>query len=76
MKAIKLEKSLLVICKVLKLFVNTLTAHDNYSLLDRDNLTHPIQMHISKKQKSFYEFFSSFLKFTLNFEHFRKRRAS
>ena len=33
------KKYLLVICKVLRLFVNTLTANDKYSLLNRDNLT-------------------------------------
>ena len=38
------KKSLLVICKALGLFINSLTAHDNYSLFNRDNLTEPIQM--------------------------------
>ena len=38
-KAINLEIICLVICKVLKLFVNTLTAHDKYSLLNKDSLT-------------------------------------
>ena len=37
------KKSLLVICKILGLFINTLTADDKYSLLNRDNLTQPIQ---------------------------------
>ena len=31
-------------CETLKLFVNTLTADDNYSLLNRDNLKRAIQM--------------------------------
>ena len=38
------KNSLLVICKLLGLFVNTLTAKDKYSLLNRDNLMQPFQM--------------------------------
>ena len=52
---------------------NTLTADDKYSLLKRDNLTQPIQILLSQKQKTFSEFFSPFLKSTLNFEHFQKQ---
>ena len=48
--------SLLVICKTLKLFINTLTADDKYSLLNRDNLTQPIQMLVSEKRKMFLYF--------------------
>ena len=42
-----------MICKVLRLFVNTQTADDKYSLLNRDNLTQPIQMQLSQEQKTF-----------------------
>ena len=42
------KKSLLVICKILGLFVNTLTTGEKYSLLIRDNLTQSIQMQLSK----------------------------
>ena len=38
-----------VICKILRLFVKTLTADDKYSLPNGDNLTQPIQMQLSKK---------------------------
>ena len=34
---------------------------------------HTIQMHLSQKQKIFSEFFSAFLKSTLNSEHFQKK---
>ena len=47
----------MVILKILTLFVNTFTADDKYSLLNRDNLTQPIQMHLYGKQKTFSEFF-------------------
>ena len=62
-----------MLCKILRLFVNTLTADDKYSLLNRDNLTQAIQTLLSQKPKAFSQFFSSFLKSTLNFEHFQKK---
>ena len=55
---VPLEKSLLVIHKILIVFVNTLTADDKHYLLNRDNLTQPIQMQLYQKQKTFLEFFS------------------
>ena len=55
------------------MFPNTLSADGKYSLLDRDNLTQRIQMELSRKQKTFSEFFSSFLKSSLNFEHFQNK---
>ena len=64
---------MLVVWKILKLFVNTLTDDDKYSLLYRDNLMQPIQKLLSQKQKTFSQFFSAFLKFTLNFEDSRKK---
>ena len=64
---------MLVLCKILGLFVNTLTDDDKYSLLYRDNLTQPIQILLSQKQKTFSQFFSTFLKSTLEFETFQKK---
>ena len=64
---------MLVLCKILRLFVKTLTDDDKYSLLYRDNFTQPIQILLSQKQKTFSEFFSPFLKCLLNFEHFHKK---
>ena len=64
---------MLVLCKILRLFVNTLSDDGKYSLLSRDNLTQPIQILLSPKQKTFSEFLSAFLESTLNFEHFQKR---
>ena len=64
---------MLVLCKILGLFVNTLSEDDKYCLLYNDNLLQPIQILLSQKQKTFSEFFSGFLKSTLNFEHFEKK---
>ena len=50
-----------------------MSAVDKYSLLNRDNLTQTIQMELPQKQKSVCNFFSAFLKSSLNFEHFEKK---
>ena len=55
------------------MFVNILTADDKYSLLNRDNLTQPIQMKLSQKQEPFSQISSALLKCTLNLEHFEKK---
>ena len=62
-----------MIWKISKLFPNTLSANGKYSLVDRDNLTQRIEMQLSQKQKTFSQFFSSFLKSSLNLEHFQKK---
>ena len=41
-------------------FVNTLTVNDKHYLLNRDNLTQPIQTHLSQKQRIFLNFFRNF----------------
>ena len=65
-----------MICKISTLFPNTLCADGKYSVLNRDNLTQPIQMQVSRKQKTFSAFFSTFLESSLNFEHFEKKDDS
>ena len=65
--------SVLVIHKILRLFVNTLTVNDKHYLLNRDNLTQPIQIQLSQKQKTFSEFFFAFSKSILNFKHLPKK---
>ena len=70
------KKCFLVTCNISRLFPNSLSADGKYSLLNRDNLTQPIQMWLSQKEKTFCEFFSGFLKSSLNFEHFQKKDDS
>ena len=67
------KKSVLGRRKALELFVNTLTANDKYSLLNRDNLTQQIRTQLSQKQKPFYEFFLKFSKSALNLKYFQKK---
>ena len=64
---------MLVLCKFLRLLVKTLTDDEKYSLLYRDNLTQPIQILLSKKQNTFSDFFSAFLKPISNFAQFQKK---
>ena len=67
------KKSLLVIHKILRPFVNTLAVNDKHYLLNRDNLTRPIQIQLSQKQKIFSQLFFAFLKSVLNFKYFPKK---
>ena len=67
------KKSLLLTCQILGLLVNTLAADEKYPVLNRENLTIPIQMQLSQKQKIFSQFFAAFLEARLNFEHYEKK---
>ena len=55
------------------MFVNTLTADDKYSLLNRNNLRQRIRTPLSQKHKAFSQFFLAFSKSILNFGHVRKK---
>ena len=50
-----------------------MTAVDKCSLPNRDNLITPIHMQLSKKLKTFSQFFLAFSKSRLNFEHFQEK---
>ena len=67
------KKCLLLISQILGLLVNTSAVDEKYPVLNRDNLTIPIQMQLSQKQKTFSQFFAAFLKSTLNFKHFESK---
>ena len=67
------KKSLLVGSKISRLFPHTLSNDGKYSLLNRENLAQSIQTQLSRKQKTFSDFFSALLKSSLNFEHFLKK---
>ena len=67
------KKSVLLICRILGLLVNTFATDKKYPVLNRDNLTIPIQMQLSKKQESFSKFFAPFLKSSWNSECFLKK---
>ena len=62
-----------MIHKILGLFLNTLTVDDKHYMLNRDNLTQPIHIQLSQKQKTFSKFFFAFLKSILNYKHLPKK---
>ena len=55
------------------LLVNTLAADGKYPVLNRDNLTIPILMQLSHKQKCFFQFFAAILKSRLNLQCFEEK---
>ena len=60
LRQLSYKKSVLVICKIPRLFINTLSADGKNSLLNRENLTQPIQMQLSGKRKTFLNFLLHF----------------
>ena len=67
------KKSRLLTCQILELLVNTLPTDEKYPVLNRDNLTTPIQMQLSQKQKTFSQFFPALLESSLIFVCFEKK---
>ena len=59
--------------KIVRLFVNALSADNKHYLLNREKLTQPIQMQLPQQQKRFYQLLFEFLKSILNFEHFQTK---
>ena len=51
-RQLRWKKYLLVICKLLGMFIKTLTADHKYSLLRRDNLRQPIRIQLLQKEKN------------------------
>ena len=69
------KRSLVVTCKISRLFPKTLCDDAKFSLFNRSNLTEPILMQVSGKEKTFCQFFTAFYKSSLNLEHFQKKRC-
>ena len=70
------KRLVLVTSELLGEFVNTLTVDYKYSPRNRENLWQQVPRPISRKPKTFSGFFITFLKSTLNFEHFGKKDQS
>ena len=58
---------------MLRLFINALTANDQYSGSNMQNLPQQAQTPLSQKQKTLSWFFIAFLKCAWNLEHFQKK---
>ena len=55
------------------MFVNVLTADDQYSGSNMQNLSQQFQTPLSQNQKTFCQFFIAFLKCAWNLEHFQEK---
>ena len=67
-------KSLLGIHKIIRLSFNELRVNDRHYLLNRDNVTQPLQMQLSEKKETFSQFFFfTFLESILNFIHLTRK---
>ena len=62
-----------MIHKIVRLFVNILVVNDKHYMLNRDDLTKPIQMPLSEKEKKFFQFCLVFLKSILNFKYLPRK---
>ena len=67
------KTSLLLTCQILAQLLNTLAADEKYPVVNRDNLTIPIKMQLSQKQKNFSELFAASLKSTISFQYFETK---
>ena len=67
------EKSLLVIWKISKLFINKVSADGKYSLWIETIQRNEFRWIYLEKKKLFFQFCSSFLKSNFNLDHFQKK---
>ena len=72
------SNSFLVIYEILRPFVNILSPDENYFLYNKEKLSQPIQMNLSRKLKISSGFFTAFLhsKTAFNLKHFKKKDES
>ena len=64
---VALEKVCFSDNEMLSLFVNMFPVNDKHYLVNRDNLTQPIQIQLSEKQKKFFPIFSGIFKIYIKF---------
>ena len=67
------KKSLLLTFQILGLLVKTLATNEKHPVLNRDNLSIPIQFQLSQKEKPYSQSVAAFLKYRLNFQYFEKK---
>ena len=70
------KKTALLWLKILRLFVNTLTADDKYSFRNMENFLQQVQTLLSEKRKTFSGFFIEIVKCAWNLQHFEKKDES
>ena len=65
--------SVLVTSEIFRLFVNTLSPDDKYSLRNMQIFWEQLQILLSQKRQAFYQFVIAFLKCAWNLEHSEKK---
>ena len=65
--------SVLVTSEIFRLFVNTLSPNDKYSLRNMQIFWEKLQILLSQKRQAFYQFVIAFLKCAWNLEHSEKK---
>ena len=68
--------SALMTSEIFRLFVNTLTPDDKYSLRNMQIFWEQLQTLLSQKEKTFWGFFIAFPKCAWNLEHSEKKKKS
>ena len=63
----------LVLGEIVGVFFNTLTDDDKYPVQDCKNLPLPIQMQLSSKRKTLFQFFVPFLGSESSFKRFERK---
>ena len=63
----------LVLGEIVGVFFNTLTDDDKYPVQDCKNLPLPIQMQLSEKRKTLFQFFVPFLGSESSFKRFERK---
>ena len=63
----------LVTSEIFRLFVNTLSSDDKYSLRNMQIFWEQLQKILSQKRQAFYQFLIAFLKCAWNLEHSEKK---
>ena len=66
------KKTALLWLKILRLFLNTLTADAKYSCRNMQNFLQQLQTILSEERKTYSGFFIEILKCAWNLEHFEK----
>ena len=67
--------SALVTSEIFRLFVNTMSSDDKYSLRNMQIFWKQLQTLLSQKTQAFYQFLIAFLKYARNLEHSKKKKS-
>ena len=67
--------SALVTSEIFRLFVNTMSSDDKYSLRNMQNFWKQLQTLLSQKRQAFHQFLIAFRKYARNLEHSKKKKS-